>query len=99
QKYSMGGGYFLKDGYRDSNGWKVSKQRLFRGVDSLPVAEWALTPVAAPSAIPTTAAAIEGASIEQHTHTKGGFAMWVVVMPDRVSREDFDRLRGEAQTA
>lgn len=97
QKYSMGGGFFLKAGYRHDNGWKVSKQRLFRGIDSLPVAEWSLEPVAPPTS--AGAAVVEGVSIERHTHTKGGFDMWVVVMPDRVSRDDFDRLRGEAQTA
>jgi len=26
EKYSMGGGYYLKDGYRDSSGWCVSKK-------------------------------------------------------------------------
>jgi len=25
EKYSMGGGYYLKDGYRHSNGWRVEK--------------------------------------------------------------------------
>lgn len=98
QKYSMGGGYFLKDGYRHDDGWRVSKQRLWNGLESLPVAEWAPAP-AAPEPVASPAQVAGAVAIERHTHTKGGFDMWVVVMPDRVSREDFDRLRGEAQTA
>lgn len=31
EKYSMGGGYYLKDGWRHSNGWKIYKHCLFYG--------------------------------------------------------------------
>jgi hypothetical protein len=34
EKYSMGGGYYLKDGHSDSTGWKVSKQGIYYGAHS-----------------------------------------------------------------
>ncbi len=33
EKYSMGGGYYLKDGYRYSTGWQVCKEHIDRGAD------------------------------------------------------------------
>lgn len=101
QKYSMGAGYFLKDGFTHDDGWKVSKQRLWNGIESLPLAEWSLEAPAAetPAAAPASAEASTGAAIERHTHTKGGFDMWVVTLSDRVSREEFDSLRDTAQAA
>lgn len=35
--------------------------------------------------------------IEEHTHTKHGFQMFIIVLSDRVSKEKFDELRGLAQ--
>jgi len=40
EKYSMGDGYYLKDGFGDSTGWKVCKVKLYNGADSVPVGEW-----------------------------------------------------------
>lgn len=103
QKYSMGGGYFLKAGYRYSNGWKVSKQKFYSNrepVNSLPFpAEWSL---AAPTSERATVAAPSmetpaGIRIEEHTHTKKGFQMFICILPDRVEREEFNRLRDLAQ--
>lgn len=31
EKYSMGGGYYLKDGFRDNSGWSISKALKYRG--------------------------------------------------------------------
>lgn len=96
EKWSMGGGYYLKTGYRHSSGWKVSKHRLYDDdpVKSLPFpAEWSLAapkPEAAPAIGHETPAGIR---IEEHTHTKKGFQMFICIMPERVDREEFNRLR------
>jgi len=42
EKYSMGGGYYLKNGYRHDNGWQISKKPFYDGRISLPVGEWAV---------------------------------------------------------
>lgn len=97
EKYSMGAGYYLKAGWRDSNGWKVSKRRLYQGSDSIPSGEWSLAPETPVPAAPVTTAA--GASISEHTHTKGGFQMWVVAMAGRVEREEYDRLLTAAKAS
>lgn len=103
-KWSMGAGYFLSAGGTYSSGWRVRKVNLGgKGVDYLPVSTWALAPDAAPAkleakAAPVTAgASVTGARIEQHTHSKHGFSMWLVILPDRVPREEFDRMTGEAR--
>lgn len=100
EKYSMGGGYYLKDGYRHSDGWKIHKIP-FYGDDpaaSVPFGDWKVPePVAAPAA---TAAQVEGAAgftVEEHTHTKKGFQMWVAVPAERVEREIFDAMRDAAR--
>ncbi|AZO29364.1 hypothetical protein [Mesorhizobium sp. M1B.F.Ca.ET.045.04.1.1] len=104
QKWSMGGGYFLKVGGRYSNGWKVSKQSFYGNrepVKSLPFpADWHL---AAPKAETAPAAAPgvvtpAGIRIEEHTHTKKGFQMFICIMPERVERDEFNRLRELAET-
>lgn len=41
---------------------------------------------------------IEGARIEEHTHTKHNFQMFIVIMP-RVDRAEFDRLLGATRAA
>ncbi|WP_066473922.1 methyltransferase [Bosea sp. WAO] len=96
EKYSMGGGFYLKDGYRHSSGWQVSKVSLRddNPAASLPTAEWSL---AAPAAPPVALETAGGLRIEEHTHTKKGFAMFVCVMPERVERDEFERLRDAAQ--
>lgn len=44
EKYSMGGGYYLKDGYRHSNGWQVSKRplRAEKPIKDIPTGEWCI---------------------------------------------------------
>ncbi|RVC22820.1 hypothetical protein EN879_16885, partial [Mesorhizobium sp. M7A.F.Ca.AU.002.02.1.1] len=104
QKYSMGGGYFLKTGGRYSSGWKVSKQSFYGNrepVKSLPFpADWHLsapTPASAPAAAPGVVTPA-GIRIEEHTHTKKGFQMFICIMPERVERDEFNRLRDLAET-
>lgn len=100
EKWSMGGGYYLKDGFRHSSGWKVCKRTLYGGgVGGLPDrAEW--MPEPEKPAEPEAAAAIaapSGIQIEEHVHTKRGFKMWIVILADRVERDEFDRLRTAAE--
>lgn len=106
EKYSMGAGYYLKDGYRHNDGWRISKSTIYaRGNDiaeSIPFGEWAV-PADQPKpartyekADATTAEAVdmdapEGFTVSTHTHTKKGFQMFIVEQADRVERETFMR--------
>jgi len=103
EKYSMGGGFYLKAKCRHDSGWKISKARLYQGADSIPSGEWSLAPahVAAPAAkVPAAAApaAGQGLAISQHKHDRKGFDMWIVTLPGRVEREEFDRLLSAAKS-
>lgn len=107
QKYSMGGGYFLKDGGRHSTGWKISKQVFYSNsanndrANLLPYGEWSVPAEApsnartytkaetAPDAVQLDVDAPEGFSISAHTHSKKGFAMFIVEQADRVERGAF----------
>ena len=40
EKYSMGGGFYLKDGFRHSDGWQIKKYRLYNGPQDVPFGEW-----------------------------------------------------------
>lgn len=98
EKHSMGGGYYLKAGHRYGNGWKVSKQKLYRGADSIPVGDWspALDNPAAPAPA-ASAAPATGCTISEHVHSKKGFAMWIVQLAERVDRAEFERLLDDAK--
>ena len=56
QKYSMGGGYFLKEGGRHSTGWKISKQVFYANdlindrANLVPYGEWSVPAEAASNA-------------------------------------------------
>lgn len=50
----------------------------------------------APESAPETVPAMR---IEQHTHTKKGFDMYIFVLADRIDRADFDALREKARDA
>lgn len=102
EKYSMGHGYYLKDGYRHATGWEICKVPLvYRGseqnIRSIPVGEWAV-----PEGTPTTVSksSLKAANdspacahIEQHVHTKHGFDMYMVVLDDQVERDQFNEYR------
>jgi predicted RNA methylase len=109
QKYSMGGGYFLKDGGRHSDGWKVSKESFYDRHGNDPAAqiqpgEISLTPPAKQKAPTSTATATApatvsgGVTIEARTHTKKGFQMWIVCLADRVERAEYDAFLTTAKT-
>jgi hypothetical protein len=90
EKWSMGGGYYLKEGSRHGDGWRVSKRPFYseNPASSIPAfAEWAVdAPKANPA--PVAEAATGGAfDLQEHTHTKKGFQMWLAVPSERVARE------------
>lgn len=99
EKYSMGGGFYLKAGFRYSNGWKVSKSTLYNGAEGVPTGEWSTEPppIVAPAASSSKAIAGAGFTIEQHQHTKRGFDIFVVIMAERVDRDRFEELRDAAK--
>ena len=89
EKYSMGGGYFLKEGGRHANGWKVSKTTFYSDIIRLPFGQWAVPENSAP-ATPTENLT---AGIEEHTHTKKNIQMFIVILSDRVEKDEFNSLR------
>lgn len=101
EKWSMGGGYYLKAGYRHSSGWRVSKQRFYDSsepVRQLPFpCEWSLAAPEPEKAAPDSVTTPAGIRIEEHTHTKKGFQMHICILPERVERDEFNRLRDLAQ--
>ena len=110
EKYSMGAGFYLKDGWRDSTGWGVKKRDLCRRDDgtvtlSTGAADLEISDAAKGKAAPVKPAApASGASnasglfsIEQHTHTKRGFEMWIATMTERVERDDYNRFLAAAK--
>jgi hypothetical protein len=58
--------------------------------------QWAETHKAPEPAEPAQG---RGYSIEKHHHTKRGFDFWLVVLADRVDREEFERLRDSCKAA
>jgi hypothetical protein len=98
EKYSMGGGFYLKAGSRHGDGWRVSKNELYRGVDSIPVGKWSLTaPAATIEPAPVAPAESGSMAIEKHIHTKHGFDIWIVTNQARVEREAFDSMLAHAK--
>lgn len=100
EKYSMGSGYYLgKDRHR---GWNVKKVSLYdRGPAGVPTGEWRLPSVEATAHAPAQSGppvtVARGVHIEEHTHTKKNFQMWIVILADRVAREEYERLLSAAQ--
>jgi hypothetical protein len=97
EKYSMGGGFYLSKGGRYS-GWQVRKRSLNaeNPARSIPSGEWAV-PSGEPAPVVAGPVAVGGIRIEEHTHTKRGFQMFICILPGRVDREEFDRLRNAAE--
>ena len=105
EKYSMGAGFYLKTGWRDSSGWCVKKCRVkWLAGDAWEFSDAAKGIAPAPADAPTggndsAPAAHDGGAmaIERHTHTKKGFDMWICPLADRVEREAFDAMLSEAK--
>lgn len=101
-----------KDGpasFKEAENWRMADRwasdfvyRLLRGSltvcgDFDPSGDfWKSRDPARPAAVPISATT-SGAAIEEHTHTKGRFQMWVVVLPARVDGETFTRYLGTAK--
>jgi phospholipid N-methyltransferase len=101
EKYSMGGGYFLKNGSNYRDGWRVKKAQFYgEGPGQTPMGEWSLAPdvpaIASPAKVAGPVAA-DGFTITEHTHTKKGFQMFICSMSARVERAEFERLRDAAE--
>lgn len=107
EKYSMGKGYYLKDGNCYSTGWLIRK-RPITGTSNdpaayIPYGEWAVPdPTEQKAEKETTAAAADNAagnySFSEHTHTKKGFQMWIVSPSDRSERAIYDERLAQART-
>lgn len=98
EKWSMGGGYYLKAGHRYSTGWKVDKRTIYRpGEAPHDCAEFYDAPAPVPAETATAVATSSGMTIEEHTHTKKGFQMYICILGDRVDRATFDGLRANAE--
>ena len=96
EKYSMGGGYYLGV-WRNHDGWVVSKQRI-SGPDSIPMGRWCIPEKSKPSRVVSSSAPNVPAHIEEHTHTKKGFQMFIVVMDQRVERDEYLALLDRAKS-
>lgn len=102
EKYSMGGGYYLKNGWRHSDGWQISKSPInWLSLSELEFSD-AVRGIAAPTdepAPPITAGGNAAGlfTIERHTHSKKGFAMWICTLAERIERADFDRFLADAK--
>lgn len=102
EKYSMGAGFYLKRGWRDSSGWCVKKRRIdWLDRDKLEFSDAArgVVPIvekAEPAPTSETSAA-GGFTVTEHMHTKKGFRMWICTLADRVERDEFDRLNTAAK--
>lgn len=110
EKYSMGAGFYLKQGWRDSSGWCVKKRRVdwiaCAGLEfSDDARAWAdiagkterPAPIGEVEAPAPTGEGSGRFTISAHTHTKKGFAMWIASPAERVERAEFDRLLSEAK--
>lgn len=102
EKWSMGGGYYLKAGSRYCDGWKVSKESIgkyFGGADYEIHNSAKAAPIpATPTGETDTGSNAAGLfTIERHTHTKKGWDMWICTMAERVERADFDRFLAAAK--
>lgn len=108
EKYSMGAGFYLKRGWRDSSGWGVKKRSIRhlggQALEFSDAAKAAKAGPAAPIRATAPAAPIASASnaaglfrVSQHIHSKKGFTMWICELVERVEREDFDRFLSAAK--
>lgn len=94
EKYSMGGGYYLKDGYRHSSGWRVSKQRLYKGASDVPTGRICIKDsVKIKPRLSTRLVITEQYSIEKYLHTKKQTDIFVCVIMDKLDTELFNSER------
>lgn len=101
EKYSMGGGYYLKAGYRHNCGWRVSKTRadyLKSRCDLEWPAAFTAEDRAEAEADQVAAPVASGRfTVERHTNTRKGFQYWLCIMAERVERAEYDALLSAAR--
>lgn len=101
EKYSMGAGYYLKRGWRDSSGWCVKKRSLGwlanAGLEFSDAAKGVAPASAVETAAPIGGNAAGMFRLSKHVHTKKGFDMWIVELAERVERDEFDRFLASAK--
>lgn len=102
EKYSMGSGYYLKAENCYSTGWKVQKKGYYNlhdmggYIDEISPALLETEHEAPP--MPTGGNMAAGRfTIEQHTHSKKGFQMFICVLSEKVEREEYLHLLGQAK--
>lgn len=97
EKYSMGGGYYLKAGSRHSSGWRVSKTRVdwLKGRCDVEFPQH----VTAEEVAAEQASAVQAGrfTIEAHHNDRRGFDYWLCVMGERVERAEYDALLAQAK--
>ena len=96
EKYSMGGGYYLKDSYRHNSGWKISKRDFYNtdGIKNLPsLARFSLAPERKTTAPQAGTISAGNYTIESRYHSKRNFNFWICVPVDRMERADFNSER------
>lgn len=92
ENYSMGGGNYLKAGWRNSNGWAVRLYSIGQCVDE--IADHVLDPPAPESGDPAA-----DYQIEKHYHSKRNCDIWLCVPVERMERDAFDAERDRAKRA
>lgn len=99
EKYSMGGGYYLKDSYRHSTGWRVRKQQVDWLKGTIVEFPEVLTSeeVAAVSEQAASAAPAGRFTLEQHHNERRGFDYWLAILSERVERDEYDALLARAK--
>ncbi|SCA58127.1 Methyltransferase small [Candidatus Terasakiella magnetica] len=93
-------GFYLKDGHEHASGWQIVKNELYSGVESIPSGEWCLSPFEISTKIEKEIAKQTENStfeIEEHTHTKKGFQMFIAVPQFEAERETFVDWREKAR--
>ncbi|WP_417615262.1 DUF4942 domain-containing protein [Parasphingorhabdus sp.] len=102
EKYSMGSGYYLKAQNCYSTGWKVQKKGYY-GLDQLGRHIDEISPALLndqkdePEIEPGDNMAAGRFTIEEHTHTKRGYQMFIAIIAERVEREEYLHLLGQAK--
>lgn len=100
EKYAGGAGYYLKADSRYRDGWTVRKTWL-GNTNGLEI-ELLRKPTPATPATPAGAVATgpNGApDVQEHYNERKGFRYWLVVLPGRVDRQEFDTLLTSCKVA
>lgn len=101
EKYSMGAGFYLKRGWRDSSGWCVKKRSLGwlanAGLEFSDAAKGVAPAPTVETAAPAGGDVAGMFRLSKHIHTKKGFDMWIVELAERIERHDFDRFLASAK--